>query len=872
VINTGTITTPDGKINIVASADGKYVRVTPEGGVLSLDLPVAAQQELGTRAITGVDLPKLLTGTGITAPTKVGEAIAKGQLTAANIDILANRYNTTQASLNAANIQQGWNLVFVDGTVKNYQTLIDGTKGGSSVTVVNPDQYGIRTVTQTLADITGARSLHIVSEGDAGNFWLGKDFVSSENISKYSSDLQAWRTALSPAATILLYACNLASGENGAALVQAVKNYTGRDVAASTNRTGATALGGDWNLEYKTGKNPATVIFNDAATNAYQNALAIFTATNANDAGAGSLRDQVIAANAAVGADEIQFSFSGTPIVLTTGEIQITQALTISGNGQTNTIIDGNNTSRIFRVTAGAPVTIDGVTIRNGRTAGSGGGIVSNGAVTLNNSNVSGNTAGGSGGGIVGFASVTVNNSNVSGNTAGSNGGGISSNGAVTLNNSTVSGNTAGSNGGGILSFGAVTVTNSSVLGNTATNDGGGIFGSGNVTIANSNVSGNTSGRYGGGVELQGSAIGLTVINSIISGNTTVASGGGLDMTGNTLTLNLINSTVSGNKVTNGLDAGSGIWGRDTVIITNSTITGNTASGAGAQGGGLYLSPGGSLAIANSIIIGNTATAGAEIFRAGGTLTFRGANIVGTNGVNGISGGFTGVTPITPTGAANTVIVATLANNGGATQTHMLLPNSIAIDASNTAGGAVPTTSDQRGAPVVGVRDLGAVETQGFSLTPLANTTPQSTNINTSFANLLGVQVTENFVNAAIPAPGILITFTPSSSVANGSFSGNANVFTNNLGIAFAPTFTANGVPGSYTVSASANGFKPASFSLTNKVTGGFGGVYPSREDVNGRPLKQEVQEREDSKAVLCLDSALPNTRSSSIPACGDKK
>ena len=196
VINTGAIATDNGTINVVAVPDGKYVRITPEGGVLSFALPIASQQELGnTKTITGVDLPKLLTGSGITAPTKAGEVIATGNLTAANINVLANRYDTRQASLNATNIQQGWNFVFIDSTVKDYQTLLDGTNGGSSVTVINPDQYGIQKVTETLASVTGANSLHIVSEGDVGNFWLGKDFVSTENIARYANDLQAWKTS-----------------------------------------------------------------------------------------------------------------------------------------------------------------------------------------------------------------------------------------------------------------------------------------------------------------------------------------------------------------------------------------------------------------------------------------------------------------------------------------------------------------------------------------------------------------------------------------------------------------------------------------------------------------------------------------------------
>jgi filamentous hemagglutinin family protein len=822
VINTGAIATPNGNINIVAVTDGKYVRITPEGGVLSLDLPIATQQELGNaKLIAGIDLPKLLAGSSLVAPSQKGAAIATGNLTAANINVLANRYDTNQASLNATNIQQGWNFVFIDSTIKNYQTLLDGTKGGSSVTVINPDQYGIAQVTATLATVTGANSLHIVSEGDVGNFWLGKDFVSTENIAKYANDLQAWKTPLSPAANILLYACNLASGENGVALVQAVKNYTGHDVAASTNRTGAVSLGGDWNLEYTTGKSPATMIFNNAATSAYQNALAIFTATNADDAGAGSLRAQAIAANAAVGADEIRFSFNGTPIVLTTGEIVITDDLTISGNGQTNTIIDGRANSRIFNITAIVPVTIDGVTIRNGNPGGfsSGGGVFSAGAVTLTNSTVSGNTAGDQGGGIF-------------------------SNGDVTLTNSTVSGNTAANFGGGILSFGAVTVTNSTVSGNTATNSNdGGIGGVVSVTLINSTVSGNRAGNLGGGIVSDGV---VTVTNSTVSGNTATNNGGG-------------------------------IFVRNGGTITNSTITNNTATTG--NGGGIFSFTefGSTFTIANSIVAGN--------FK-GTTVQDLGSNVAGvgfTNGGNNIIGANDGFAATFTTSAlvgtiANPINpqLAPLGNYGGTIQTHALLPNSPALDAGNNAN--TPVGNDQRGATRIfnGTVDIGAFESQGFSLTPLANTTPQSTNINTSFAQLLGVQVTENFVNAPIPAPNIIATFTPSSSSANGTFAVNTSILTNNLGIALAPTFTANGVSGSYTVTATATGFTPASFSLTNsalpatnKVVNGFGGVFPSREDLEGRTPSLDEQDLEVSfTKVLCIDPSLAITQPTSISIC----
>jgi filamentous hemagglutinin family protein len=678
VINTGTISTPNGKINIVAVPDGKYVRITPEGSALSLDLPITTQQELGNaKPMTVVNLPSLLTGTGIAAPTQAGTAIVSGNLTANGIDILANRYDTSQANLNAANIQQGWNFVFIDSTIKNYQTLLDGTKGGSSITVINPDQYGIQQVTKTLASVTGANSLHIVSEGDSGNFWLGKDFVSGDNIAKYSNDLQAWKTALSPAANILLYACNLADGVNGVVLVQAVKNLTGHDVAASTNRTGAVALGGDWNLEYRTGANTVTTIFNNAATQNYNDALATLTVLNTLDSGAYSLRNQIAAAFAS---DTIKFDTTGvfaTPqtITLTSGELLINKNLTIQGNGANNLTISGNNASRVFNIGEGTTVGIDSLTVANGQISRL-------------------------------------------------------------------------FDGGGIANFGTTTLTNLTVRNNTAGDDGGGIANYGTLNIFNSTLSNNT-------------AISASSVNS----------GGGSLLNTIGATATLTNTTVSGNTALNG----GGIRNDGNLTLTNTTVTDNRATG-GFGGGGIANSVG-ALTIRNTILAGNIDTSGNNRVDLGnaGTVTDAGNNLIGNTANIGI--------PVTF--AASTLLnvdpkLAPLGNYGGTTQTHALLPDSLALNA-----GAFATATDQRGATrIVGSAvDIGAFESQGFSLTPLANTTPQSTNVNTSFAQLLGVQVTENFVNSPIPAANIPVTFAPPSSSSSGAFAGNASVLTNNLGI-----------------------------------------------------------------------------------------
>jgi YVTN family beta-propeller protein len=107
---------------------------------------------------------------------------------------------------------------------------------------------------------------------------------------------------------------------------------------------------------------------------------ATFPVTNLNDSGAGSLRDAIGQANTSPGPDTITFAVNGT-IVLTSGQIQISEALTIAGPGADKVLIDGNANERIFIVIEQGPtpacpaltgptdylVTISGVTLQNAR-------------------------------------------------------------------------------------------------------------------------------------------------------------------------------------------------------------------------------------------------------------------------------------------------------------------------------------------------------------------------------------------------------------------------------------------------------------------------------------------------------------------------
>ena len=120
--------------------------------------------------------------------------------------------------------------------------------------------------------------------------------------------------------------------------------------------------------------------------------LTTFMVTNLNDAGEGSLRQAVIDANTTEGPDAIEFvdSVRGT-IELTSGQLEITDALTIEGPGADELTVDANSNSRVVLVTQ-TSTEVSGLTITGGKatdapgvgtppdiTVASGGGLYNNG-------------------------------------------------------------------------------------------------------------------------------------------------------------------------------------------------------------------------------------------------------------------------------------------------------------------------------------------------------------------------------------------------------------------------------------------------------------------------------------------------------------
>ncbi|HEX8287026.1 MAG TPA: BACON domain-containing carbohydrate-binding protein, partial [Pyrinomonadaceae bacterium] len=234
------------------------------------------------------------------------------------------------------------------------------------------------------------------------------------------------------------------------------------------------------------------------------------------------------------------------------------------------------------------------------------------------------------------------------------------------------------------------------------------------ITVANGRAD------NGGGIRnTAGNTLNLTAVT--VRDNAS-QSGAGIHNSGS---LTILNSTVSNNL------EGEGIYNGSFANIANSTISDNDGAGItnwlDARLNNVTVSNNKGLGIAvfgaflrNTIVANNNGT-GADLFQS--QPVSGGNNLIGKSGgfnvfVNGVNGDKVGTVdnPINP-------LLGPLQNNGGPTDTRMLLPGSPAFDSGNNCvvTATCPTnnppaalTTDQRGLPRVvgGTIDIGAVESE----------------------------------------------------------------------------------------------------------------------------------------------------------------
>ena len=443
------------------------------------------------------------------------------------------------------------------------------------------------------------------------------------------------------------------------------------------------------------------------------------------DSGPGSLRDTI--ADALPGSS-IFFdpSLNGQTITLDGTHLTIDKDLKLDGSDLSEGIIlSAAGNSRVLVINAGVTVTLEGLTITEGKapdgtigTAGAtstsggpggnggpggtgahGGGIFNSGTLILHQVALIANTAGKGGAGGQGGFGFPRGNGGPGG--AGGSGGALynSETATVSITNSTITNNlggTAGRGGSGRATGAAGTGGSGGALYNAAI---------GTISISKSTI---TDNRGGSGGRNSGSG----------SRGGTGGSGGGL-YNAATATAFISNSTIFKNHGGAGGDAeipglggtGGGIRNLGTLTAIHSNIVENKAGESRPgfvpttrnTGGGIQTS--GSLTLRNSIVALN---AGSPQPNLEGSITAEiGFNLIDED-----------------------PLLSPLGNYGGPTQTMYLLPGSPAID----AGGATDLTTDQRGRPRVAdgdgngvsIPDIGAYELGDIIVTSVANNGPGS--------------------------------------------------------------------------------------------------------------------------------------------------
>lgn len=414
----------------------------------------------------------------------------------------------------------------------------------------------------------------------------------------------------------------------------------------------------------------------------------------ADGSGACSLRAAIEEANALAGDDVIVLPAGVYALTIVgagedagaSGDLDISDNLTINGAGADASILDGSQIDRVLHVLEGTKVQINGVTVRNGRTPDGengedGGGIANAGELLLSDCLVASNVTG----------------NGVSALGAGGLGGGIWNGGVLTLRRTVVSDNVTGDGGeGGEGGY------------------GGGLYNAyaATLTLEESSVAGNRTGA-GGGSGAGGSGAGLFNVGTAILTNSTIrsnqtAAGGWGGAISNVGALSLRNTTISSNRA-GGHGGGVDNASNATAEFKNATVVENAADedrdGFG-DGGGFY-NEGGVVQAANSLLALNRD--GDQPMDCSGALTSLGFNLIQVVDGCTISGDATGnLVGLNPQ-------IGPLADNGGATLTHALLANSPAIDRGNPlqpgSGENACLASDQRGQERSDRRcDIGAFE------------------------------------------------------------------------------------------------------------------------------------------------------------------
>ncbi|MDX1410420.1 MAG: DUF4347 domain-containing protein, partial [Saprospiraceae bacterium] len=221
---------------------------------------------------------------------------------------------------------------------------------------------GIGQISNVLSGYHDLDTVHIISHGSQQGLQLGSTTLQLDTLAQYAPAIEGWGSSLEGQGDLLIYGCDLAGSDEGVALINALSQLTGADVAASDDLTGNVHLGGDWELEYQTGDIESAIALSPEAQHDWE-AVLLDGAAPTQVSNTGSTvpeggTDPIT--NLELRYDDDQQPATSVTYTVTSGpangQLELTTAPTIAINNFTQEDIDNN---RLVYVHDGSETTTD---------------------------------------------------------------------------------------------------------------------------------------------------------------------------------------------------------------------------------------------------------------------------------------------------------------------------------------------------------------------------------------------------------------------------------------------------------------------------------------------------------------------------------
>ena len=257
-------------------------------------------------------------------------------------------------------------LLVIDPSVPDWQALASFAAPNADVLVLDANKDGIKQIADAIAEHAQQSerysALHLLSHGDAGVIRLGNRSIDANGVLASQAEFAQIGQGLTDNGDVLLYGCKIGSEQIGADFLSVLAQATAKDIAASIDSTGSSALGGNWTLERSTGAIQANTHLLEEVSYQYlldnRPPIANNDARSLNDidtiTNGQALRGNLLGDNADSDPDNDYFNVAGIQKGVVVGPVTNGTASPIAGDWGTITIAEDGSYSYVPNAAARA--------------------------------------------------------------------------------------------------------------------------------------------------------------------------------------------------------------------------------------------------------------------------------------------------------------------------------------------------------------------------------------------------------------------------------------------------------------------------------------------------------------------------------------